>query len=152
MRIHIRSYVNNLGGLKAIPELPRRKSSKKVHTYTEYSILVGHLEDLVNFSIQDIVQPLDQLGPVSLVFQSPIQSPIHSPPQTPHRIMDGNVPPNPNQPNPPPAWRARTPLNLDSSLHALPQNLEKELPKFDLGKGILVDDHLQRIVIYEDGK
>ena len=57
--------------------------------------------------------------------------------------MARNVPPNPNQPNPPPAWRARTPLNLDTPLHALPQNAEKDLPKFDPEKGISVDDHLQ---------
>ena len=60
--------------------------------------------------------------------------------------MAGNVPPNANQPvnpNPPPVWRSRTPLNLATPLHALPQNAEKELPKFDPGKGISVDDHLQ---------
>ena len=60
--------------------------------------------------------------------------------------MARNVPPNSNQPinpNPPLAWRARTPLNLAAPLHALPQNDEKELPKFDPGKGISVDDHLQ---------
>ena len=55
--------------------------------------------------------------------------------------MAGNVPPNANQPinpNPPPAWRARKPLNLAPPLHALPHNAEKALPKFDLGKGISV--------------
>ena len=57
--------------------------------------------------------------------------------------MDGNVSPNPNQPNPPPTWRARTPLNVDAPLHALPQNPKKELHKFDPEKSISVDDHLQ---------
>ena len=57
--------------------------------------------------------------------------------------MVGNVPQNANQPNPPPSWRDRTPLNLAPPLHALPQNDEKELPKFDPEKGISVDDHLQ---------
>ena len=55
--------------------------------------------------------------------------------------MAGNVPPNANQPvnpNPPPSWRDRTPLKLATPLHALPHNAEKALPKFDLGKGILV--------------
>ena len=57
--------------------------------------------------------------------------------------MDGNVPLNPNQPSPPPAWRARTPLKLAPPLHALPQNPKNTLPKFDLKKGISANDHLQ---------
>ena len=65
---HIRSYVNKLGGLQTIPDLPRRRAPKRVPTYTEDLILVGNLEELVNLSLQDIVQPLNQLGPNSLVF------------------------------------------------------------------------------------
>ena len=128
--------------MKAILELRRKQASRKVPTYTKDSILVGNLKELVNLSIQDIVQLLDQLGLDSPIFQSPVQSP----PPTPRRIMDGNVPPNSNQPinpNPPLAWRARTPLNLAVPLHAFPQNDKKTLPKFDPGKGISMDDHLQ---------
>ena len=57
--------------------------------------------------------------------------------------MARNVPPNSNQPNPPPAWRSKTPLNLAPSLHAFPQDVDKSLPKFDPGKEISMDDHLQ---------
>ena len=58
--------------------------------------------------------------------------------------MAGNVNANqPMNPKPPPSWRARTPLKLATPLHALPENAEKALPKFDLGKGISMDDHLQ---------
>ena len=59
--------------------------------------------------------------------------------------MAGNVNANVNanaNPPPLPAWRARTPLNLAPPLHALPQNADKSLPKFDLGEGISMDDHL----------
>ena len=83
LRRHTRSYVKNLRGLQTILELPRRRAPRRVPTYTEDSILVGNFEELVNFSLQEIVQPLDQLGPDSLVFspfQSPFQSPIQSPP------------------------------------------------------------------------
>ena len=59
LRRHTWSYVNKIGELKSILELLRRKASKKVHTYTEDSILVGNLKYLVNLSIQEIVQPLD---------------------------------------------------------------------------------------------
>ena len=106
---------------------------------------MGNWEELVNFSLQEIVQPLDQLGPDSMVFspfQSPLQSLIQYPPQSPRTIMAGNAPPNANQPNPPPSWRARTPFNLAAPLHALPQNVDKSLPKFYPRKGISVDDHL----------
>ena len=50
---------------------------------------------------------------------------------------------NTNQPPPPPAWRARSPLNLTPPLHDFPQAFDKMLPKFERGEGILVDDHLQ---------
>ena len=115
--------MKNLGGLQTILELPRRQAPRRVPTYMEDSFLVGNLEELVNLSLQEIFQPLNQLGLDSTFFQSPIESP----PQSPHRIMDGNAPQNANQPmNPPPlAWRARTPLNLDTMLHAFPHNVDK---------------------------
>ena len=58
-----------------------------------------YLEELVETSLKEVVQPLDQLGPDSPHF-SPFQTPIQSPPQSPLRIMD-NV--NANQPPPPPS-------------------------------------------------
>ena len=55
--------------------------------------------------------------------------------------VNANQPPNP--PNPPPAWKARSPLNLAPPSHDLPQAFEKMLPKFDPSENILVDDHFQ---------
>ena len=73
--------MKKIGGLKAIPALPRMKAFKKGPSYTEDSILVESLEELVYLSIQDIIQLLDQLGPYSPIFQSPLQSHVRSPPQ-----------------------------------------------------------------------
>ena len=64
-RRHTRSYVKKLGGLKAILVLPRRQAHKKAISYNQYSILVENLEELVDLSRQEIIQPLDQLGPES---------------------------------------------------------------------------------------
>ena len=47
-----------------------------------------------------------------------------------------------NQPNPLPAWRARSPLNLTPPLHNLPHAFEKLLPKFEFDERTAVDDHL----------
>ena len=91
--------------------------------------------------MQEINQPIDQLGP-----DSPAQTPFQYPPQSPKPIMARNVPLNcnANQANPPaPAWRARPPLNLAPLVHALPHNYENVLPRFDLGEGTSVDNHLQ---------
>ena len=74
-RIHTRSYVKNLGGLQTIPKFLRRGVTKRTPTYTEDSILVGNLEEFANFSLQEIFQPLDNLGPNS-PFCSPFQSPL----------------------------------------------------------------------------
>ena len=41
------------------------------------------------------------------------------------------------------AWRARTPINLAPPLHELPKHPKKALTKFDPGKGISGEDHLQ---------
>ena len=80
--------------MKVIPALPRRQDSKKEISYTQDSILVEKLEELVDLSIQEITQPLDQLRPESPTTQIfP-----HSPPQYPPRVMVADV----NQP----AWRA----------------------------------------------
>ena len=49
----------------------------------------------------------------------------------------------PNPANPPPAWKSRSPLNLTPSLHELPQDFEKLLPKFDPNEKVAVDDHFQ---------
>ena len=58
---------------------------------------------------------------------------------------------NANQPPPPPAWRDRSPLNLTPPLHAMPQNLDKSLPKFEPYEGIFVDDHLQSFYLDLEG-
>ena len=56
-----------------------------------------------------------------------------------------------NQPNPFPAWRTRSPLNLTPPLHNLPQALDKLLPKFDPEEMIVVDDHLQSFYLALEG-
>ena len=91
---------------------------------------MGYFEELVDLTLQEIVQPLDQLRPDSLS-HSPFQTPIQSPPQSPPRIMAvnvaGNAPinPNANQPPPPPAWRTTTPLKMATPLHNLLAHPEK---------------------------
>ena len=56
-----------------------------------------------------------------------------------------------NQPNPLPAWRSRSPLNLTPPLHNLPQAFDKLLPKFDPDEGIVFDDHLQIFYLALEG-
>ena len=63
--------------------------------------------------------------------------------------VNTNQPPNP--PNPPLAWKARSPLNLTPPLHDLPQAFEKMLPKFDPNEKMLVDDHLQSFYLVVEG-
>ena len=58
---------------------------------------------------------------------------------------------NVNHPNPLPAWRARSPLNLTPPLHNLPQAFDKLLPKFDPEERIVVDDHLQSFYLAIEG-
>ena len=86
--------------------------------------MVGDWEELVETSLQEVVQPLNQVGP-DTPHSSPVHTLIFSPPHSPPRLMAGvNA-------NPPPAWRARSPLNLTPPLHDLPQAFDKMLPKFD---------------------
>ena len=61
-----RSYAKKLGGLPNIPALPRRQVRKKERPYLEDSLLVGDFEVLVDLTLQEIVRPLNQLGPESL--------------------------------------------------------------------------------------
>ena len=76
-------------------------------------MLVEDLEELVEAALQEVDQPLNQLG-LDTPYCSPVHTPIHSPPHSPPKIM-AYV--NENQPNPPPSWKARSPLNLAPPLH-----------------------------------
>ena len=58
---------------------------------------------------------------------------------------------NGNHPNPPPAWKARSPLNLTPPLHNLPQAFDNLLPKFNPEERITVDDHLQSFYLEIEG-
>ena len=73
-------------------------------------MLVGDLEELVEVALQEVVQPLNQVGP-NTPYCSPVHTPVPSPPHSPPRLMAGvNVNQPPNPPNPPPAWKAISPL------------------------------------------
>ena len=60
-----RAYAKKIRGLPIIPALPRRELRKKERPYREDSMLVEDFEELVETILQEIVQPLDQLGPES---------------------------------------------------------------------------------------
>ena len=94
-------------------------------------MLVENLEELVYFSLQEITQPIDKLGPETPT----IQAYPYPPPQSPSRVMAATV----NQPT----WREITPLYLDAPLHDLSNHSEQVLPKFDPEKGIYIEDHLK---------
>ena len=120
LRRHTRDYVKKIGGLPIIPDLPRREYKKKDHPVLEDLVLVGDLEELVETALQEVVQPLNQVGP-NTPCSSPVHTHVHSPPHSPPRLMVGvnaNQPPNP--PNTQPAWKARSPLNQTPPLHDLP--------------------------------
>ena len=147
LRRFTRAYVNNIGGLPIIPALPKRNYRKKDRPILEDAVLVEDFEELVEASLQEVVQPLNQLDP-DTPYYSPVHTLVHSPPHSPLKIM-AHV--NANQPNPPPAWKARLPLNLAPPLHDLPQAFEKMLHKFDPSEKILVDDHLQSFYLAIEG-
>ena len=122
-----RAYAKKIGGLPIIPALPRREFRKKDRPYLEDLVLVEYFEEMVETTLQESVQPLNQLG-IDSPHRSQFQTHVQFAPQSPPRIMV-NV--NANQPPPPPTWRARSPLNLTPPLHAMPQNFDKALPKFE---------------------
>ena len=51
-------------------------------------MLVGDLEELVEVALQEVVQPLNQVG-LDKPNGSPIHTPAHSPPHSPPRLMAG---------------------------------------------------------------
>ena len=81
-RRHTRSYVKSIGGLPIIPDLPRREYKKKDRPILEDSALGGDLEELVETTLQEVVQPLNQVGP-----NTPYCSHVHSPPHSPPILM-----------------------------------------------------------------
>ena len=63
LRRHTREYAKNIGGLPIIPDFPRREYKRKDCPILEDSMLVGDLEELVETTLQEVVQPLNQVGP-----------------------------------------------------------------------------------------
>ena len=74
LRRHTWAYVKSIGGLPTIPNLPRREYKKKDRPILEDSVLVGDLEELVEVALQEVVQPLNQVGP-----DTPNGSLVHTP-------------------------------------------------------------------------
>ena len=77
LRRHTRAYVKKIGGLPIIHVFPRREYKKKDRPILEDAVLVGDFEELVETTLQEVVQPLNQLGP-DTPYGSPIQTPVHS--------------------------------------------------------------------------
>ena len=86
LRRHTRAYVNKIGGLPIIPELPRREYKKKDHPVIEDSVLVGDWQELVETALQEIELPLNQEG-LETPYISPVHTPVGSPPHSPPRLM-----------------------------------------------------------------
>ena len=59
LRRHTRAYVKKIGGLPIIHVLPRREYKKKDHPILEDAVLVGDFEELVETTLQEVVQPLN---------------------------------------------------------------------------------------------
>ena len=84
LRRHTRAYVKSIGGLPTIPNLSQREYKKKDRPILEDSVLVGDLEELVEVALQEVVQPLNQVGPNTPHFSlvcTHVPSPLHSPPK-----------------------------------------------------------------------
>ena len=79
LRRHTRAYVKNIGGLPIIPDLTRREYKKKDRPVVEDSVLVGDWEELVETTLHEIVQPLNQVG-LDTPNGSSVHTPVHSPP------------------------------------------------------------------------
>ena len=54
-----RTYVKKIRGLSIIPALPIREYQKKDCPILEDAVLVGDFEELVETSLQEVVQPLN---------------------------------------------------------------------------------------------
>ena len=63
LRRHTMAYVKKIGGLPIIPVLPRREYKKKDHPILEDAALVGDFGELVETALQEVVHPLNQVGP-----------------------------------------------------------------------------------------
>ena len=59
LRRHTRAYVKKIGGLPIIPALPRREYRKKDGPILEDTVLVEDFEELVETTLQEVVQPLN---------------------------------------------------------------------------------------------
>ena len=59
LRRFTRAYAKKIGGLPIIPVLHRREYRKKDHPILEDVVLVEDFEELVETTLQEVVQPLN---------------------------------------------------------------------------------------------
>ena len=85
LRRHTRAYVKKIGGLPIIPVFPRREYKKKDRPILEDAVLVGDFEELVETALQEVVHPLNQVGP-DTPYCSPVHTHVHSPPHSPPKL------------------------------------------------------------------
>ena len=87
LRRHTRAYVKKIGGLPIILVFPRREYKKKYRPILEDTVLVGDFEELVETVLQEVVKPLNQVGPYT-PYYSLVHTLVHSPPHSPPRLME----------------------------------------------------------------
>jgi hypothetical protein len=146
-----RAYARQIDALSLAPILPRRKQQSRPVVSTSEEVFVHSVEDLIDFTITEIQEPLD------LIPETPADN-ISEPNDfseeeelnSDSEDMEGNndhgeereIPLQDNQP-----WLVGDVVVIPGRVHNLPRHPEKMLPKYDPETSGLPEDHIKKFIL-----
>jgi hypothetical protein len=146
-----RAYAQEIDALSLTPILPQRKQQSILVVSTPGEVFVHSIEDLIDFVITKIQQPLDLIPnmPVGDI-PEPDEFSEEEDIDSDSEDMEGNngceeereVPLQNNHP-----WLAGDVVAIPGRVHNLPRHPEKMLPKYDPKTSGLPKDHIKKFIL-----
>jgi hypothetical protein len=152
-----RAYAQQIGALPLAPLLPHRKQVRRPVVDTPDQVFVHTVEDLIDFSLTEIEQPLNLIPKTPAGnysepddFESDEEGSNSDRSASESEDMEDNNDNNEergNQPQDNQPWLARDALEIPGWVHNLPRHPEKLLPKFDPETSGLPEDHIKKFIL-----
>jgi hypothetical protein len=146
-----RAYARQIDAFPFTPILPRRKQQSRLVVSTPDKVFVHSIEDLIDFMITEIQEPLDLIPetPADDIFEPNDLSEEEEPDSESEDMEENNdreeereVPLQDNQP-----WLVGDAVAIPGQVHNLPRHPKKFLPKYDPETSGLPEDHIKKFIL-----
>jgi hypothetical protein len=146
-----RDYAIQISAFPFTPILPRRKKQGRPMASTPDEVFVHSVEDLIDFAITKIQEPLDLIPetpaddiskPNDLLEEEETNSDSEDMEENNGHEEEREVPLQGNQ-----TWLAGDAMAVRGRIHNLPRHPEKFLPKYDPENSGFPEDHIKKFIL-----